>query len=203
MLAREEEVNANGITRTGQEVKAAAAAGIAAASRQLDSLGLVPLLLDMLRALGPPPKTKQEQQRQQEQPSQPPQTPQHQQPYAGYRSDVLAVLSNMCFQQRPVQDAVLAGGGIELLLSNCTLDDSSPLAREWALWAIRNMCEGNAQVQAYVSQFRAVDAVQTPELDRMGMQVELDNLTHKLKLVKKPGQEPQLVPQPEEEDGTA
>jgi hypothetical protein len=196
VLAREEETE-DSSGRSSRDIKAAAAAGISAAAQQLASLGLAPLLLDMLKALGPPPKSKQEQQRQLEQQAQAPeahqQPRQHRQPYAGYRGDVIAVLSNLVFEQRAVQDAVLAGGGVELLLNNCNLDDTAPMAREWALWAVRNMCQDNEAVQAYVSKFQAVAPVQTPELDRMGMELQLDGLSHRLKLVKKPGEEPQLV----------
>lgn len=195
VLARDED--AAGDIKSGKEAEAAAAAGLAAVAQYLYSLGLLQQLLKMLTALGPPPKPKQQQQReleeqqrrqQQGQPEPPQQEPQpqHQQPYAGYRADVVAVMSNMLLGGREVQDAVKSSGGIELLLNNCNLDDTAPMAREWALWGIRNACKDNAAVQGYVSQFQAVDAVQSPELDKMGMQLELDQMTHKLKLSKKP-----------------
>jgi len=38
-------------------------------------------------------------------------------------------------------------GGVELVLAQCQLDRESPLAREWGLWAVRNLCEGNPQAQ--------------------------------------------------------
>lgn len=195
VLARDQDAAAG--VKPGKESEAAAAAGLAAIAQHLHSLGLLQQLLQMLTALGPPPKTKQQQQceleeQQQQQgqsqqarqeAAQPP--PQHQQLYAGYRADVLAVLSNLLLGGREVQDALMASGGIELLLTNCNLDESSPMAREWALWGIRNACKDNAAVQGYVAQFQAVDAVQSPELDKMGMQLELDQMTHKLKLSKK------------------
>ncbi len=37
---------------------------------------------------------------------------------------------------------VVDEGGIEILLSQCVIDDASPMAKEWALLAIRNLCEG-------------------------------------------------------------
>jgi hypothetical protein len=42
---------------------------------------------------------------------------------------------------------VLQLGGVELLLSQCQLDEDSPLTREWALFAIRNLSIGNTDVQ--------------------------------------------------------
>jgi ataxin-10 len=193
VLARDEDA-ARGV-KPGKDAEAAAAEGLAAVAQFLHSIGLLQQLLQMLTALGPPPKNKQQQQREleeqqrqqqgQAQLAQQPSPPQHQQPYAGYRADVVAVLSNMLLGGREVQDALMSAGGIEVLLNNCNLDESAPMAREWALWGIRNACKDNEGVQGYVAQFQAVDAVQSPELDKMGMQLELDQMTHKLKLRKK------------------
>jgi hypothetical protein len=36
---------------------------------------------------------------------------------------------------------------VELLLCQCQLDDDSPLTREWAMWAIRNLTISNPEVQ--------------------------------------------------------
>jgi ataxin-10 len=196
VLARDEDTAEVGTP--AQQAGAAVATGLAAVAQYLQSLGLVQQLLQMLTALGPPPKAKHQQQRELEeqqqraqgQASQPaqqpaPQPPAHQQPYAGYRADVVAVLGNLLLGGPDVQDAVMAAGGIELLLTNCNLDESAPMAREWALWGIRNACEGNKTMQEYLGQFQAVDAVHSPELDKMGVQLELDQMTHKLTLKKK------------------
>jgi ataxin-10 len=53
----------------------------------------------------------------------------------------------ICLRFPHVQDEVCALGGVELVLAQCQLDRQSPLAREWALWAVRNLCEGNEQAQ--------------------------------------------------------
>lgn len=36
---------------------------------------------------------------------------------------------------------VVDQGGVELLLCQCVIDDASPMAKEWALLALRNLCE--------------------------------------------------------------
>lgn len=46
-----------------------------------------------------------------------------------------------------MQAGVGALGGVELVLAQCQLDRDSPLAREWALWGVRNLCEGNPAAQ--------------------------------------------------------
>lgn len=49
-----------------------------------------------------------------------------------------------------VQAEMGALGGVELVLAQCQLDWASPLAREWALWGVRNLCEGNPAAQVGV-----------------------------------------------------
>ncbi len=68
-------------------------------------------------------------------------------PYDGYRGDLVSVLANGAFRRRAVVSEVLSYGGLELVLAQTNLDDRSPLAREWALWGVRNMCEGNEEVR--------------------------------------------------------
>ncbi|WIA08511.1 hypothetical protein OEZ85_007945 [Tetradesmus obliquus] len=153
------------------------------------------LVLGMLQQLPPPPKLREKQQQQQQQQpaalQQQQQQPSQQQPYAGYRADLVALLSNMLYGRRSIQDELLASGGVEVLLNNCNLDDTAPLAREWALWSVRNMCRDNEVVQQYIAQFTAVEAVQSAELERMGKELQLDRATNKLSLVDKPKQQPQ------------
>lgn len=58
------------------------------------------------------------------------------------------MLANLSYRRPGVKAEVLAVGGVELVLSQCQMDREAPLAREWALWAIRNLCEGNEAAQA-------------------------------------------------------
>lgn len=76
-------------------------------------------------------------------------------------------------------------GGVELILSQCQIDDASPLAREWGLWAVRNLCEGNEDIQARIQGLELRTAVQSEHLRKMGVQVELDKATGKLKMTQK------------------
>jgi ataxin-10 len=63
------------------------------------------------------------------------------------------------------------------------VDSISPLVREWALWGVRNMCEGNDAVQQAVLDLQPVSPVQSPELSQMGLQVQLDTSSGKFHLV--------------------
>lgn len=104
-------------------------------------------------------------------------------PYPEVRADTIAVLGNLAHRHRGAQAAVAARGGAEVLLAQCQFAPGEPLVREWALWAMRNLCEGNPALQARLRELHAGSAIQDEEL-RLGNQaVELDQLTGKLRLV--------------------
>lgn len=99
--------------------------------------------------------------------------------YPGYRSDLVSVVANALFGRTAVQQEVqqvggephtsvrvvsnpvsprtcplhacMQCGGVELLLSSCQLDDTAPLAREFALWGVRNLCASNPAAQVGVA----------------------------------------------------
>ena len=62
-------------------------------------------------------------------------------------------------------------------------DDENPLVREYGLWAVRNLCEGNEFIQESIGSLRACSTVDSPDLQQMGMQLELDGTTGKPKMV--------------------
>lgn len=62
-------------------------------------------------------------------------------------------------------------------------DEENPFVREYALWAVRNLCEGNEEIQSSISSLRASGTVHSPELQAKGLQIKLDDVTGKPKLV--------------------
>ncbi|EFN52144.1 hypothetical protein CHLNCDRAFT_27021 [Chlorella variabilis] len=107
------------------------------------------------------------------------------QPYQGFRTDLLAAVANATYGRPAVQSEVCALGGVELVLAQCQLDRHSPLAREWALWGVRNLCEGNAQAQEAIRQLQLCTTVDNEELKRMGVRMELDEHSGKLRVIKR------------------
>ncbi|GBF96623.1 hypothetical protein Rsub_09369 [Raphidocelis subcapitata] len=97
-------------------------------------------------------------------------------PYPGYRADLLCALSNALHARAPAQRAAAAAGASELLLSNTQLDEAAPLAREWALWGVRNLCAGRGgeEARARMAALRLREVVAAPELEGMGVKVEVD-----------------------------
>lgn len=100
-------------------------------------------------------------------------------PYKGYKADILSVLANASFQNRPFQDTLVSCGGLDLILGQCKGDPSAPLAREWALWAIRNICEDNEYAQNAIKDLRACAPAVNQGLDRTQLSVPVDPSTGK------------------------
>lgn len=65
------------------------------------------------------------------------------------------------------------------------MDDGSPLVREWAVWAIRNLCEDNEEVQGMVAALKMQGVVNNDELDHLGIRIDFDNTTGKLRVGRK------------------
>ena len=63
---------------------------------------------------------------------------------------------------RSAQDAVREVGGLGVLLSHCNVDSSYPFLREWALLAVRNVCEGNEENQ------RSIEALKPQVRRKLG-----------------------------------
>lgn len=104
-------------------------------------------------------------------------------PYLGYRRDVVAVLANAAHRNPRVQNAVREGGGLLLVLQQCVVDESSPYLREWALFAVRNLCEGSERNQEEIAALEVQGGANTKETEAMGYRVEVDTKSGRPKLL--------------------
>lgn len=145
----------------------------------LISLGLIESLLDLLRDLEPPAIIRR--------------TVQHGEnqetssgklcPYKGFRSDIVAVIGNCAYRRKHVQDEIRAKNGILLMLQQCVTDDENPFLREWGIWGVRNLLEGNGENQRLVGELEIQGSVDLPELSGLGLRVDVDQKTRRAKLV--------------------
>lgn len=104
-------------------------------------------------------------------------------PYRGFRRDVVSVIGNCLYGRKQVQDEIRKWNAIPLLLQQCVTDDDSPFQREWGLLTIRNLLEGNEENQLYVAELQLQDSFNTPEISGLGLKVEVDKNTGRVKLV--------------------
>ena len=111
-------------------------------------------------------------------------------PYKGFRKDMVAVIGNCAYRRKHVQDEIRLKNGILLLLQQCVTDDDNPYLREWGIWSLRNLLEGNAVNQQAVADLELQGSVDMPELARLGLRVEIDQNTRHAKLVNIPGSYP-------------
>lgn len=87
---------------------------------------------------------------------------------------------------------VVALGGVELLLSQCSIDPASPMAKEWALLAVRNLTETCDTAHARIRSLTAQGVEQTEEMAAAGVRLEVDEASGKLKAVQEPRRHQQL-----------
>ncbi|KAK1261272.1 hypothetical protein QJS04_geneDACA001292 [Acorus gramineus] len=95
-------------------------------------------------------------------------------PYRGFWRDVVAVLGNCAFRRKRVQDEIRNENGILPLLQQCSVCDENPFSREWAIWAVRNVLEGNEDNEREVSKLEFQGAVDNPWITELGLKVEWD-----------------------------
>ncbi|XP_049390876.1 uncharacterized protein LOC125855224 [Solanum stenotomum] len=104
-------------------------------------------------------------------------------PYQGFRRDIVSIIGNCAYRRRYVQDEIRDKNGILLLLQQCVIDEDNPFLREWGIWCVRNLLEGNAENQGAITDLELQGTVDVPELARLGLRVEVDPVTRRTKLV--------------------
>ncbi|KAA8515980.1 hypothetical protein F0562_019159 [Nyssa sinensis] len=147
----------------------------------LVSSGLLELLLCLLRDLEPPTVIRKamKQDENQEGTS----YSYKRCPYKGFRRDIVAVIGNCAYKRKHVQDEIRQKNGILLLLQQCVIDEDNPFLREWGIWSVRNLLEGNAENQRVVAELELQGSVDVPEIARLGLRVEFDEKSRRAKLV--------------------
>ncbi|KAE9592246.1 putative Ataxin-10 domain-containing protein [Lupinus albus] len=110
-------------------------------------------------------------------------------PYKGFRRDIVALIGNCMYRRKSAQDEIRNKNGILLLLQQCVTDDDNPFLREWGIWTVRNMLEGNPENQRIVAELEIQGSADVPEISALGLRVEVDQRTGRAKLVNVPSHE--------------
>ncbi len=82
--------------------------------------------------------------------------------YPGLISDVLSIIANACHRRKRVQEYIIELHGIMLILNHLQGNTDSPLAREWALWTVRNLCETSAEARQAIEELQKIDDAPAP-----------------------------------------
>ncbi|CAM8945126.1 unnamed protein product [Rhodiola kirilowii] len=148
----------------------------------LISSGLLELLLDLLCQLEPPAIVKKGMK--QAGSSSP--FPSKLCPYKGFRRDIVGVIGNCAFHRKHVQDYIRKKNGIILLLQQCVIDEENPYLREWGFLSIRNLLEDNPENLKEAAELQIQGVVDVHELSLLGLKLEFDRQTGRVKLVNIP-----------------
>lgn len=148
----------------------------------LVSSGLIDLVLSLLRDLEPPTMIKKAMKKDETLDGLGSHSSK-QCPYKGFRRDTVAILGNCAYCRNHVQDEIREKNGILLLLQQCVVDEDNPFLREWGIWSVRNLLEGNAENRRVVADLEIQGSVDVPEIAGLGLRVEIDPETRRPKLV--------------------
>jgi len=101
---------------------------------------------------------------------------------ANFHRDIVRLLGNLCWQHKKNQDTVRKLNGIIPVLNSFNINESSPFVRQWAVFALRNLCENNVKNQEVVAgiQLKGVQDL-GGVLEEMGLEIELDGGKPRLK----------------------
>ncbi|KAJ3349258.1 Ataxin-10 [Allomyces javanicus] len=73
------------------------------------------------------------------------------------KKTLLLTLAQLVYGNRAMQDRVRELDAVALVLAQCNYDDRHPYLREYGVYALRNVLEGNEANQAVVDGLRAID----------------------------------------------
>eukprot|EP01132_Coremiostelium_polycephalum_P000883 gene883-1106_t len=99
----------------------------------------------------------------------------------GFKKELIRILGNLAYRNRDNQNEIRELGGIELVLNHARFDVKNPYIREWSLFAIRNLLEGNEENQKLIENLKMKGIANQEELEALGIQVTNSNGALKFK----------------------
>lgn len=101
------------------------------------------------------------------------------------KSFIIELLANLSYRNKENQDKIRELHGLEVVLSNCVIDDNDPFIKERSIICIRFLLEGNPENQKIVAQLEAKGVVKNKDLEEAGYEVKV-NKEGEIKLTSKP-----------------
>ena len=94
-------------------------------------------------------------------------------PGYGFKRNLVQLIGNMCFRHRGNQDRVRELKGIPTILQQCNIDSKNAFINQWAILAIRNLCENNLENQAFLLSLKSQGVADNTALGRLGYEAAL------------------------------
>ncbi|CAO3642994.1 unnamed protein product [Cunninghamella echinulata] len=89
------------------------------------------------------------------------------------KREIVKCIGSLCYKDKVNQDLVRECGGLPLILNQMKIDESNPYIREHAVVSLRHILENNIENQELISEMKPIEAIQSNELDEMGLQATL------------------------------
>lgn len=86
---------------------------------------------------------------------------------------IIEILAILVYGRREVQDKIRELHGLELILSNCVIDDNDPFIKERSVMCIKFLLKDNKPNQDFVAQLEAKKAVSDETLSEAGYEVKI------------------------------
>lgn len=90
-------------------------------------------------------------------------------PAFGFKGALVRLIGNMCWRHQRHQDTAREMEAIPLILDCCNIDARNPLIIQWAVLAMRNLCENNVENQRVVACVDRRGQVDSARLAELGL----------------------------------
>ncbi|XP_041478742.1 ataxin-10-like [Lytechinus variegatus] len=99
-------------------------------------------------------------------------------PGYGFKTNLVQLIGNLCFRHRRNQDRVRELKGIPTILQQCNIDSKNAFINQWAILAIRNLCENNLENQAVLLSLENQGVADNEALARLGYEAAMGEDGH-------------------------
>ncbi|KAF2880768.1 hypothetical protein ILUMI_25396 [Ignelater luminosus] len=106
-------------------------------------------------------------------------------PTFGFKANLIQFLGNASWKNKANQDQLRELDCIPLLLDCCNIDARNPFIIQWAILAVRNLCENNLANQEVIARLTQQGVVDCSTLQEMGLTLH-DDGTNKISLLPLP-----------------
>lgn len=90
------------------------------------------------------------------------------------KSLIVEILTFLTYENTDIQNKIRELQGLELILSNCVIDDNDPFIKERSIVCIRFLLQNNPENQDFVAKLEAKKAIQDDTLAKAGYEVKID-----------------------------
>ncbi|KAG4305491.1 hypothetical protein PORY_001047 [Pneumocystis oryctolagi] len=84
-----------------------------------------------------------------------------------FKRDIIQLLSTLCYRDKKVQDDIRELHGLNLILSQCNIDDENPYLREYAIFCLKNVLENNEENKKLLKEMKPIGLFYSEFVDEL------------------------------------